>query len=61
MSNPKFRMRMWFEDADELRTVIKAHRLRDRRDIVFVKNDKARIRAVCNGKTCSWSLYACYI
>ncbi|KAG8388268.1 hypothetical protein BUALT_Bualt02G0108000 [Buddleja alternifolia] len=54
MENPQFRIGMVFTSPDEFKQVVRSHAVHWQRDIVFLKNDKRRVRAKCKGTKCPW-------
>ncbi|KAG8371475.1 hypothetical protein BUALT_Bualt13G0091400 [Buddleja alternifolia] len=54
MENPQFRIGMVFTSPDEFKQAVRSHAVHWQRDIVFLKNDKRRVRAKCKGTKCPW-------
>ncbi|KAK1589251.1 hypothetical protein Q3G72_031983 [Acer saccharum] len=61
IGNPIFRIGMVFANADDFRNAIRAHAVKHRRSIKFKKNDKNRIRAVCNDERCKWFVFGSWL
>ncbi|KAG8369939.1 hypothetical protein BUALT_Bualt14G0065400 [Buddleja alternifolia] len=54
MENPQFRIGMVFTSPDEFKQAVRSHAIHWQRDIVFLKNDKRRVRAKCKSTKCPW-------
>ncbi|KAL0461917.1 UNVERIFIED_CONTAM: hypothetical protein Slati_0079300 [Sesamum latifolium] len=52
------RNEMIFTDAAQFKEAVKAHAVIWQRNIKFVKNDKTRVRAKCQGVNCPWVVLA---
>ncbi|KAK4421664.1 hypothetical protein Salat_2117000 [Sesamum alatum] len=58
LPDPQLRNGMIFTDAAQFKEAVKAHAVTWQRNIKFVKNDKIRVRAKCEGVNCPWVVLA---
>ncbi|KAH7834189.1 hypothetical protein Vadar_013559 [Vaccinium darrowii] len=56
MADPKFKVGMIFATRNQFKAAVKEHAIRTLKPIKFIKNDSQKVRAVCQGKKCSWVL-----
>ena len=56
MDNLIFCLGILFANKKQLKDAVKNASIKDRVNIMFKKNDKIRLRAVCHGG-CEWTLY----
>ncbi|KAK2654694.1 hypothetical protein Ddye_014550 [Dipteronia dyeriana] len=61
MQDPKFVIGMEFGSADVFRNAIRAHAVKNMRDVRFKKNDPNRIRAICENEGCKWFVYGSWL
>jgi hypothetical protein len=57
MVDPKFKTGQIFQSVEQLRTAIREHSCKHRKNIKFPKNDKIRVLARCEDG-CPWEIYA---
>ncbi|CAO2144664.1 unnamed protein product [Urochloa humidicola] len=57
MDNPTFKVGMFFESVEALRSAITEYSVKNRVEIKMPRNDRQRIRAHC-ADGCPWNLYA---
>ncbi|KAL5553064.1 hypothetical protein UlMin_040465 [Ulmus minor] len=58
LKDPKFQVGQVFASADLFRKAVRAHALKQRRAVVFEKNDPNRIRVGCKSENCGWQIFA---
>ncbi|KAL3516448.1 hypothetical protein ACH5RR_023350 [Cinchona calisaya] len=56
MKDPVFKVGMLFKSVKEFRPSVRAHSIKDGRNVRFKKNEGKRIRAICEG--CNWRISA---
>ncbi|KAK0587969.1 hypothetical protein LWI29_032097 [Acer saccharum] len=61
MQDPKFMLSMEFGSTDAFKNAIRAHAMKNRRDVTFKKNDPNRIRAVCVNEGFKWFVYGSWL
>ncbi|KAK0603737.1 hypothetical protein LWI29_008090 [Acer saccharum] len=61
IENPIFKIVMEFVTDDIFREVIKAHVVKYKRSVEFKKNDKNRIKTVCNEQGCKWFVFGLWL
>ncbi|KAK2656207.1 hypothetical protein Ddye_009259 [Dipteronia dyeriana] len=61
MQDPKFVIGMEFGNADVFRNDIRAHTVKNKRAIRFKKNDRNRIKAICENDGCKWFVYGSWL
>ncbi|KAH7833745.1 hypothetical protein Vadar_009318 [Vaccinium darrowii] len=62
MENPVFKVGMEFKTHAFFREAVKEHSIKWGKKVKFVKSDREKVRAICNGKKkCPWLIYASYV
>ncbi|KAL5575274.1 hypothetical protein UlMin_016973 [Ulmus minor] len=58
LKDPKFQVDQTFTIANWFRKAVRSHALKQRRAVVFEKNDPNRIRVRCKVENCGWEIFA---
>ncbi|CAL2231579.1 unnamed protein product [Prunus armeniaca] len=58
MVDPQFKVGMKFSDCKDFRSVVREQFIKRNRDVVFVRNEAFKLKAVCADPDCPWEIYA---
>ncbi|XP_016647143.1 PREDICTED: uncharacterized protein LOC107880361 [Prunus mume] len=58
MADPKFEVGMKFSDCKVFRVVVREQFVKRNRDVVFVRSETFKLKAVCADPDCPWEIYA---
>ncbi|PQM32637.1 uncharacterized protein Pyn_32820 [Prunus yedoensis var. nudiflora] len=58
MADPKFELGMLFTDCKVFRDAVREYSILQNRDIVFIRNEALKLKAVCGDPDCGWMIYA---
>ncbi|CAB4279543.1 unnamed protein product [Prunus armeniaca] len=58
MADPKFEIGMLFSDCKVFRAAVREYSILQNRDVVFIRNEALKLKAVCGDPDCGWMIYA---
>ncbi|CAB4279000.1 unnamed protein product [Prunus armeniaca] len=58
MEDPKFEIGMLFTDCKVFRAAVREYSILQNRDVVFIRNEALKLKAVCGDSDCGWMIYA---
>ncbi|PQQ08089.1 uncharacterized protein Pyn_35940 [Prunus yedoensis var. nudiflora] len=58
MADPEFEVGMKFSDCKVFRAAVREQFIKRNRDVVFVRSEALKLKAVCADPDCSWEIYA---
>ena len=58
MADPEFEVGMKFSDCKVFRAVVREQFIKRNRDVVFVRSEAFKLKAVCADPDCPWEIYA---
>ncbi|BFG35161.1 hypothetical protein CerSpe_214350 [Prunus speciosa] len=58
MGDPQFEVGMKFSDYKLFRSTVREHFIKMNRDVVFVRSEAFKLKAVCADPDCPWEIYA---
>ncbi|CAB4293746.1 unnamed protein product [Prunus armeniaca] len=58
MADPEFEVGMKFSDCKVFRSVVREHFIKRNMDVIFVRSEAFKLKAVCAYPNCPWEIYA---
>ncbi|XP_020411996.1 uncharacterized protein LOC18788539 [Prunus persica] len=58
MADPKFEIGLLFSDCKVFRAAVREYSILQNRDVVFIRNEALKLKAVCGDPDCEWMIYA---
>ncbi|CAB4282920.1 unnamed protein product [Prunus armeniaca] len=58
MVDPKFDIGILFSDCKVFRAAVREYSILQNKDVVFIRNEALKLKAVCGDPNCGWMIYA---
>ncbi|CAB4313346.1 unnamed protein product [Prunus armeniaca] len=58
MVDPKFEIGILFSDCKVFRAAVREYSILQNKDVVFIRNEALKLKAVCGDPDCGWMIYA---